>query len=51
MRGARCTAAGAAGAAEWKRFDPALPLEPGLFWCEDLREARRDLMAPGRAPK
>ena len=21
---------------EWKRFDPALPLEPGLFWCEDL---------------
>ena len=36
---------------EWKRFDPALPLEPGLFWCEDLREARRDLMAAGESPK
>ena len=36
---------------EWKRFDPALPLEPGLFWCEDLREVRRDLMAAGESPK
>ena len=25
-------------------------MQPGLFWCEDLREARRQLMASARAP-
>ena len=27
---------------EWRRFDAA-DVQPGLFWCEDLREARRQL--------
>ena len=31
---------------EWRRFDAA-DVQPGLFWCEDLREARRQLMAAG----
>ena len=26
-------------------------MQPGLFWCEDLREARRQLMAAGESPK
>ena len=29
---------------EWRRFDAA-DVQPGLFWCKDLREARR-----GRRP-
>ena len=33
----------------WRRFDAA-DVQPGLFWCEDLREARRQLMA-GESPK
>ena len=35
---------------EWRRFDAA-DVQPGLFWCEDLREARRQLMAAGESPK
>ena len=35
---------------EWRRFDAA-DVQPGLFWCEDLREARRQLMAVGESPK
>ena len=35
---------------EWRRFD-ATDVQPGLFWCEDLREARRQLMAVGESPK
>ena len=35
---------------EWRRFDAA-DVQPGLFWCEDLREARRQLMAAGKSPK
>ena len=33
--------------------DPAAHprVQPGLFWCEDLREARRQLMAAGESPK
>ena len=34
---------------EWRRFDAA-DVQPGLFWCEDLREARRQLMAVGESP-
>ena len=33
-----------------ERFDAA-DVQPGLFWCEDLREARRQLMAAGESPK
>ena len=33
---------------EWRRIDAA---DVGLFWCEDLREARRQLMAAGEGPK
>ena len=29
----------------------AADVQPGLFWCEDLREARRQLMAVGESPK
>ena len=35
---------------EWRRFDAA-DVQPGLFCCEDLREARRQLMAAGESPK
>ena len=35
---------------EWRRFDAA-DVQPGLFWCENLREARRQLMAVGESPK
>ena len=35
---------------EWRRFDAA-DVQPGLFWCEELREARRQLMAVGESPK
>ena len=35
---------------EWKPFDPT-KVEPGLFWREELREARRQLMAAGHSPK
>ena len=35
---------------ERRRFDAA-DVQPGLFWCEDLREARRQLMAAGESPK
>ena len=35
---------------EWRRFD-ATDVQPGLFWCEDLREARRQLMAVGESPR
>ena len=35
---------------EWRRFDAA-DVQPELFWCEDLREARRQLMAAGESPK
>ena len=35
---------------EWRRFDAA-DVQPGMFWCEDLREARRQLMAVGESPK
>ena len=35
---------------EWRRFDAA-DVQPGLFWCEDLREVRRQLMAVGKSPK
>ena len=35
---------------EWRRFD-AVDVQPGLFWREDLREARRQLMAAGESPK
>ena len=35
---------------EWRRFD-AVDVQPGLFWCEDLREAWRQLMAAGESPK
>ena len=35
---------------EWRRFDAA-DVQPGLFWCKDLREARRQLMAAGESPK
>ena len=35
---------------EWKRFDAA-DVQLGLFWCEDLREAQRQLMAVGESPK
>ena len=38
------------GDQEWRRFDTA-DVQPGLFWCEDLREARRQLMAVGESPK
>ena len=34
---------------EWRRFDAA-DVQPGLFWCEDLREARCQLMAVGESP-
>ena len=34
---------------EWRR--DAADVQPGLFWCEDLREARRQLMAAGESPK
>ena len=33
-----------------RRFDAA-DVQPGLFWCEDLREARRQLMVAGESPK
>ena len=32
---------------EWRRFDAA-DVQPGLFWCKDLR---RQLMAAGESPK
>ena len=35
---------------EWRRFHAA-DVQPGLFWCEDLREVRRQLMAAGESPK
>ena len=35
---------------EWRRFDAA-DVQPGLFWCEDLREAWRQPMAAGESPK
>ena len=35
---------------ERRRFDAA-DVQPGLFWCEDLREAQRQLMAAGESPK
>ena len=35
---------------EWRRFDAA-DVQPGLFWCKDLWEARCQLMAVGESPK
>ena len=35
---------------EWRRFDAA-DVQRGLFWCENLREARRQLMAAGESLK
>ena len=33
-----------------RRFNAA-DVQPGLFWCEDLRKARRQLMAAGESLK
>ena len=35
---------------EWRRFDAA-DVQPGLFWCEDLRERGGSSWPSARAPR
>ena len=52
LAGARQPAAAqrALAVLEWRRFDAA-DVQPGLFWCKDLCEARRQLMAADESLK